>query len=184
MDEPEPVDDWPHRPFSPAEASALLDDIDGAVAVWVMHHDNDVRSAVVLDDAPEDAVIDIVVETDAAFEMTVTRAACGWITAPSGKSIRTPRRWQGRATATTFSLASLDSLTSAVHRHRRSRAITARLADVPIRAESRHQRRGASTPRYRSGVPPCTLLRVLPVAVARRLHRRRGESAAGGVARR
>ncbi|MFB9811837.1 hypothetical protein [Haloarcula sebkhae] len=69
MDEPEAVDDWPHRPFSPAEASALLDDIDGAVAVWVMHYDNDVRSAVVLDDAPEDAVIDIVVETDAAFEM-------------------------------------------------------------------------------------------------------------------
>jgi len=69
MDEPEPVDDWQHRPLSPAEASALLDDIDDAVAVWVMHHDNDVRAAVVLDDAPEDAVIDIVVETDGAFDM-------------------------------------------------------------------------------------------------------------------
>jgi len=60
----------PTSPFSPAEASTLLDHTDGAVAVWVMQNDNDVRSAVVLDGPPADAVMDIAVETDAAFHMS------------------------------------------------------------------------------------------------------------------
>lgn len=69
MDEPAPAgDDWPDRPLSPSEARDRLDAAD-ARAVWVMHHDDGVRSTVVPDNAPEDAVVDIVVETTVGFEM-------------------------------------------------------------------------------------------------------------------
>jgi len=69
MDEPEPAEGWPERPLSAAEAAGLLDERPGAVAVWVMTHDDGVRSAAVPADAPEDAVVDIVLETAEAFEM-------------------------------------------------------------------------------------------------------------------
>ena len=69
MEQPEPADGWPDGPLSTDEAASLLDERPGAVAVWVMTHDEGVRSAAVPADAPEDAVIDIVLETAEAFEM-------------------------------------------------------------------------------------------------------------------
>jgi len=69
MQEPEPAEDWPERPLSEAEATDLLDDVTGAVAVWVMDHNETARSVAVGTDAPDEAVVDIVVETDDAFEM-------------------------------------------------------------------------------------------------------------------
>lgn len=68
MEQPEPAEDWPDRPLSEAEASDLLED-ENAVAVWVMDQDEGVRSVVVPADAPEDAVVDVVVETATGFEM-------------------------------------------------------------------------------------------------------------------
>lgn len=69
MEQPEEADDWPDTPLSEDDAADLLDEQADAVAVWVMNHDNDVRSAVVPGDAPDDAVVDIVVETTDGFEM-------------------------------------------------------------------------------------------------------------------
>ncbi|WP_318566951.1 hypothetical protein [Salinigranum marinum] len=69
MDRPEPAADWPDRPLSEAEAEALLDDVDDAVAVWVMDHETGVRSTVVTKDAPDDAVVDVIVETTTGFDM-------------------------------------------------------------------------------------------------------------------
>lgn len=66
MDAPEPADGWPDRPLSEAEAAARVDD---GVAVWVMDHETGVRSVAVPPDAPEDAVVDLVLETETAFEM-------------------------------------------------------------------------------------------------------------------
>lgn len=67
MEEPEPADDWPERPLSEAEAKELLtDDVE---AVWVMDHEDGVRSAAIGPNAPDDAIIDIVLETETAFEM-------------------------------------------------------------------------------------------------------------------
>lgn len=91
MDQPEPADGWPNRPLSEAEATALLGvdggeqhvdtadiEIDPAAllspvgeptGVWVMDHESEVRSAAVGGSDPDDAVIDVVVETREAFEM-------------------------------------------------------------------------------------------------------------------
>ena len=69
MDQPEPATDWPDRPLSVEEAEALLTDTDGATGVWVMDHDSDVRSVSLPPDAPDDAVIDTVIERTDAFEM-------------------------------------------------------------------------------------------------------------------
>lgn len=67
MEQPEPADNWRDRPLSEAEARELQE---GDVrAVWVMDHEDSVRSAVVPNDAPEDAVVDVVLETDTGFEM-------------------------------------------------------------------------------------------------------------------
>lgn len=68
MDQPEPAEDWPDRPLSEAEASDLLEENDAA-AVWVMDQDESVRSVVVSGDAPDDAVVDVVVETATGFDM-------------------------------------------------------------------------------------------------------------------
>jgi hypothetical protein len=68
MDQPEPAEDWPDRPLSETEASDLLEE-DDAVAVWVMDQDESVRSVVVSGDAPDDAVVDVVVETATGFDM-------------------------------------------------------------------------------------------------------------------
>jgi hypothetical protein len=67
MQEPEPADDWPARPLSEAEAAELH--TDDVLAVWVMDHENGVRAVPTGDDAPADAVVDIVVETETGFEM-------------------------------------------------------------------------------------------------------------------
>ena len=69
MDEPEPAEGWPEGPLSADEAVELFEEREGVVAVWAMQHDDGVRSSVVPADAPEDAVVDVVLETTAAFEM-------------------------------------------------------------------------------------------------------------------
>ncbi len=66
MDEPEPADGWPDRPLSETEAADRVED---GIAVWVMDHESGVRSVAVPPDAPEDAVVDLVLETETAFEM-------------------------------------------------------------------------------------------------------------------
>lgn len=67
MEEPEPAEDWPERPLSAAEATELR--TNDVKAVWVMDHDDGVRSVAVGSDAPDVAIVDIVLETQAAFEM-------------------------------------------------------------------------------------------------------------------
>jgi len=67
MQEPQPAEGWPDRPLSEAEAEELLGE--DAVAVWVMDHEESVRSVVVGPGAPEDAVVDVIVETTTGFEM-------------------------------------------------------------------------------------------------------------------
>lgn len=69
MEQPEPAEGWPPRPLSEAAARDLLTDTEDAVAVWVMDHESGVRSTVVPAGAPDDAVVDIIVETEMAFEM-------------------------------------------------------------------------------------------------------------------
>lgn len=69
MEQPEPADGWPEGPLAESAAADLLAETDDAVGVWVMDHDADVRSVSLPADAPDDAVIDIVVETHAGFEM-------------------------------------------------------------------------------------------------------------------
>jgi hypothetical protein len=66
MEQPEPADGWPDRPLTETEAADLLDD--AVVAVWVMDHDSGVRGAVA-PGADADAIVDVVLETDTAFEM-------------------------------------------------------------------------------------------------------------------
>jgi hypothetical protein len=65
MDQPEPAEGWPDRPLTEAEAADLLEE---GIAVWVMDQDAGVRGAVA-PGADDDAVVDVVLETDAAFEM-------------------------------------------------------------------------------------------------------------------
>jgi hypothetical protein len=67
MEQPKPADGWPDRPLSEDEAADRLGE--NGRAVWVMDADSAVRSATVPPDAPDDPVIDLVVETDEAFEM-------------------------------------------------------------------------------------------------------------------
>jgi len=69
MEQPEPAEGWPDGPLSRADAAALLDEGAGAIGVWIMDHEDGVRSVSVPADAPDDAVIDVVVETGDAFEM-------------------------------------------------------------------------------------------------------------------
>lgn len=69
MEQPKPADGWSDRPLSEAEAEALLNDEDDVVAVWVMDHETGVRSTVVPANAPDDAVVDVVLETTTEFEM-------------------------------------------------------------------------------------------------------------------
>jgi len=66
VEQPEPAEGWPDRPLSEDEAEEFLED---AIAVWVMDADAAVRSATVPPDAPEDPVVDVVVETETGFEM-------------------------------------------------------------------------------------------------------------------
>jgi hypothetical protein len=66
MDQPEPADGWPDRPLTVSEAEDLHDD--DVVAVWVMDHDSGVRGTVA-PGADDDAMIDVVLETDSGFDM-------------------------------------------------------------------------------------------------------------------
>ncbi|MFB6126633.1 MAG: hypothetical protein ABEJ79_04965 [Halolamina sp.] len=66
MDQPEPAAGWPDRPLSEAEARDRGAD---ALGIWVMDHDDGVRSVAVPESAPEDAVVDLVRETETGFEM-------------------------------------------------------------------------------------------------------------------
>lgn len=69
MEEPEPAGEgWPDRPLSEAEAEALLEETD-VLAVWVMDPESDVRPVVIPPDAPEDPVVDVIVETTDGFDM-------------------------------------------------------------------------------------------------------------------
>ncbi|WP_276259914.1 hypothetical protein [Haloglomus litoreum] len=69
MEQPEPAEGWPDRPLSEAEAKAHLTDQGDVVAVWVMDHTTDIRSVVIPPGSPDDAVVDVVLETNTGFEM-------------------------------------------------------------------------------------------------------------------
>ncbi|TSD16211.1 hypothetical protein DP107_03390 [Haloglomus irregulare] len=69
MEQPEPAEGWPDRPLSEAEAKAHRTDEGDVIAVWVMDHTSGIRSVVMPPDAPDDAVVDVVLETDTGFEM-------------------------------------------------------------------------------------------------------------------
>lgn len=66
MEQPEPASGWPDRPLSETEAEERFED---AQATWVMDPEAAVRSATVPPEAPENPVIDLVVETATGFEM-------------------------------------------------------------------------------------------------------------------
>ncbi|PSQ11094.1 hypothetical protein BRC99_06730 [Halobacteriales archaeon QS_7_69_60] len=68
MEQPEPAADMPDGPISAAEAREHLDE-SGVVTVWVMYPDSDVRSVAVPPGAPDDAVMDIVLETETGYRM-------------------------------------------------------------------------------------------------------------------
>lgn len=67
MDEPRPAEDWPDTPLTTDEARDLLDD--DVVAVWVMDHDEDTRETVLTENDPDDAVIELILETATEFRM-------------------------------------------------------------------------------------------------------------------
>ncbi len=67
MNEPEPVEWLPDEPLTETDATELLDRA-GARAVWVMDHDPATRRSVLGEDPSDDAVIELVIETDDAFE--------------------------------------------------------------------------------------------------------------------
>ncbi|MFB6207684.1 MAG: hypothetical protein ABEJ05_14280 [Haloglomus sp.] len=66
MEQPEPAEGWPDRPLTEAEATDLLEN--DVVAVWVMDHESSVRGTVA-PSADADDIIDVVLETERAFEM-------------------------------------------------------------------------------------------------------------------
>lgn len=66
MEQPQPAEGWPERPLSEAEARERFED---ARAIWVMDPNSAVRSTALPPDAPENPVVDLVAETEAAFEM-------------------------------------------------------------------------------------------------------------------
>ncbi|SFL16391.1 hypothetical protein SAMN04487950_2821 [Halogranum rubrum] len=68
MDEPRPAEGWPDAPLTTDEARDLLDDED-VVAVWVMDHDEDTRATVLSENDPDDAVIELILETPTSFRM-------------------------------------------------------------------------------------------------------------------
>jgi len=67
MEQRKPAENWPERPLSEAEAEAHLGS--DVIGVWVMDHDEGVRSVAVPEGAPENAVIDVILETEQGFEM-------------------------------------------------------------------------------------------------------------------
>jgi hypothetical protein len=65
--EQRPAEGWPDGPLTEAEARDLLGG--DVVGVWVMDHDENTRAVMLGPDAPEDAVIDVVLETGTGFDM-------------------------------------------------------------------------------------------------------------------
>lgn len=68
MDEPEPADDWPDGPLTQADARDLLGD-ENVVAVWERPPDEETRESVLTDEDPEDAVVELVIETSTEYRM-------------------------------------------------------------------------------------------------------------------
>lgn len=68
IDEPQPADDWPDGPLTEADARALLDE-DGVIAVWERPPDEEARETVLTDEDPEDAVVELVIETRTEYRM-------------------------------------------------------------------------------------------------------------------
>ena len=68
MEQPDPAADMPDGPISTAEARGYLDE-PGVVAVWAMDPDSDVRSVAVPPGAPDDAVVDLILETETGYRM-------------------------------------------------------------------------------------------------------------------
>ena len=66
--QPEPAEGWPDGPLSES-AAALVEDRTDATAVWVMDHGAAARESVLGSDPPEDAVIDLIVETETGFKI-------------------------------------------------------------------------------------------------------------------
>lgn len=66
MEKPKPATDWPDIPLTEDEAADRLND---GLAVWVMDADEAVRPATVPTGGPETPIVDIVIETDEAFDM-------------------------------------------------------------------------------------------------------------------
>lgn len=69
MDEPRPAEGWPDSPLTTDEARTLLDDDENVVAVWVMDHEENTRETVLTENDPDDAVIELILETATAFQM-------------------------------------------------------------------------------------------------------------------
>ena len=67
--EPEPAEGWPEGPLDESAAASLLDERADATAVWVMDHGAAARESVLGPDPPEDAVIDLIVETETGFSV-------------------------------------------------------------------------------------------------------------------
>jgi len=63
----QPAEGWPDEPLTESETRDLLEG--PVVAVWMMDHDENTRNVMLGADAPEDAVIDIVLETEDGFDM-------------------------------------------------------------------------------------------------------------------
>jgi hypothetical protein len=86
MNEPTPAEGWPDDPLTESEARGLLggsDHTDEPVrAVWVFDGGGEgARDALLGEDDPDDAVIDLVLETDAGYRMfsyTYGTAGLGW----------------------------------------------------------------------------------------------------------
>lgn len=86
MDRPTPADGWPDRPLTEDEARDLLggtDHTDDPVcAVWVFDGAGEgARDALLGEDDPADAVIDLVVETDERYRLfsyTYGPSGLGW----------------------------------------------------------------------------------------------------------
>ena len=82
MNEPEPAEGFPEEPLTEAEAVALQDD-PTTQAVWVMDHDPATRASVLGENPPDDAVIELVVETPETFRLySYTNRPTGtiWVT--------------------------------------------------------------------------------------------------------
>lgn len=86
MDEPTPAEGFPDGPLTEAEARDLLDGTDHTDdpvrAVWVFDGGGEgARDALLREDDPDDAVIDLVLETDGVYRMfsyTYGREGLGW----------------------------------------------------------------------------------------------------------